>query len=232
MKDTISLLVLTFSLAFESVLANVISDCPDEIAENCNVDKDAQTESKNQTSIGEGLLFGTIFASTVAVYLCCFCCFFLQFFFRHKQRQIIRNANQIENPPQDADDPNQAYPPSPQLGDSLPQPGQSQDTEVSLSDNPQSYPGPTLVQVKIPKYDEISMISSHSWPRLSWPVPQLAQTKLASPKVGSASKLVQTQSWPVPYLAQIKLASPKFGPASKLVRIQSWPMHLARTNLV
>ena len=118
MKDTISLLDLIFSLAFfASVLANVISDCPDEIAENCtNVDKDAQRESKNQTMWSHGLIFGTIFSITVAVYMCCFCCFLLQFILRHRQGQIIRNANQIGNPPQYSDDPNQAYPTVPQLG--------------------------------------------------------------------------------------------------------------------
>ena len=117
MKNTISLLDLIFSLAFfASVLANVISDCPDEIAENCNVDKDAQTESKNQTLWSHGLIFGTIFSITVLFWMCCFCCFLLQFILRHRQGQIIRNANQIENPPQDADDPNQAYPTVPQLG--------------------------------------------------------------------------------------------------------------------
>ena len=99
-KMTISLPILIFALASTtSVLAaGVKSDCPDEMAENCTRKED----HKNQKIIGNadnGLIFGTIFSGTVAVFICCFICSFCSVKLKHKY--LVKNDQKTENQPID-----------------------------------------------------------------------------------------------------------------------------------
>ena len=100
-KMTISLPILIFALASTtSVLAAGVkfSDCPDEMAENCTRKED----HKNQKIIGNadnGLIFGTIFSGTVAVFICCFICSFCSVKLKHKY--LVKNDQKTENQPID-----------------------------------------------------------------------------------------------------------------------------------